>query len=1417
MQNTETILHHPTLSSQEILLLTEAAKVAYDNQASLPGWSVITPDLVNHGLPPNLITGNAYRKLAPPPPIIPNDADANATVFKNQDTLILAFRGTEFKILGDPNYWTRMLEFYDLFDPLFQALDKYTQANPPSRILVTGHSLGAAMADFYIKNHPNTAGISYSAVSVASPLASYDPADTRILNIGFENDPVYEITSGDLFGVQIGGADKNNATTNLYIDLDDKNIISVHNPENYIYATSRIFNSVYYDRIKRDSFVIIDQLNSALNVSDVYLITNEDAFILGEDNKADRITGDRKNDILEGLGGNDTLAGDIINSLSISGNDTLDGGAGNDVLEGKGKNDSLIGGAGNDVLDGGKGDSDVAVFSDDFANYQYSISTDRKTITFTHNLGTDGTDTLTNIEFARFGYNNGPSYLVSLPLEDGPETLIAGLNAFYSPTPNPNDKNEFGVESLKIATSMLDGNVNYKFNFSAIPLDTQYNIAFIIDTSASMDATELQQAKDAYINLANHFINNGLADVSNFAVISFSKNATSYANLTATQAISTIQGLTATTGLGTQYNDALYKGLNFFTSSPLKGATNLAYFASDGKSVAYDHYDPWTGEFLYQDPTYHQDAKNLRSVANVQAFGLYDSSDSGTVIQSQLDFVDSDHAVTLSNAPGSTAASQLQTALGKSGLISYIDKIEILKDGNVAKTILPNELTDSPLGLSYEGEIDGLNVDLNAQNQITAKAYFTNGTAPATLDSNVASGLEEATSDPLTNIAAGSAGNDDMILSQIDLGADGGVGDDKIIGNRYANQLNGGDGKDKITAYEGNDTITPGNGIDRVDGGDGIDTVVYADKQFNANNANIVRQVNKAVIVNNEDNLVNTEYIQFSDVRIDANTLQVVPILTSPDVTITEGDAGTKTAQFTFNLSSAASANVQFSYTTVDATALSGSDYVAQSGQVTIPVGQTSATINVTINGDTIFEPNEEFGLTLSGISGATFKDNLAEYNVAAKIENDDPVNYTPFSFGIPNTVVTTNAPNRSINLAELFLDIEDSTSNTPLTYSIQNNTNSALFDAVTIDGANQILLLDYKANTTGTSELTIRATDSGGLFVDTTFTVSAIAATSNNDTITGGDGNDYLDGNLGNDSISGLAGDDTLTGGAGIDTLIGGAGDDAYLVDTTTDTITENTEEGIDTVSTSVTYTLGATSNLENLTLTGSTTINGTGNQIDNVIVGNSVNNTLSGGGGDDTLTGSAGIDTLIGGDGYDVYNVDTTTDTITENANEGTDTVATSVTYGLGGSSNLENLTLTGNSTINGTGNALHNVILGNSANNTLSGGSGSDSLTGGDGVDTLIGANGNDFYTVDTATDTITENANEGTDTIISKVSYTLGANIENLNIIDSTAINGTGNTLNNTITGSTGNNALTGGDGNDTLDGAAGNDTLTGGTG
>ncbi|MBN9987472.1 M10 family metallopeptidase [Rhizobium laguerreae] len=287
--------------------------------------------------------------------------------------------------------------------------------------------------------------------------------------------------------------------------------------------------------------------------------------------------------------------------------------------------------------------------------------------------------------------------------------------------------------------------------------------------------------------------------------------------------------------------------------------------------------------------------------------------------------------------------------------------------------------------------------------------------------------------------------------------------------------------------------------------------------------------------------------------------------------------------------------------------------------------------------------------------------------------------------------------------------------------------------------------------------------------------------------------------------TITGGASHDVLNGGAGADSLIGGAGDDTYFVDNAADSVVENTDEGSDTVRTTLaSYMLG--SDVENLTYAGTVAFVGTGNSLDNTITGGAAIDTLSGGVGNDTLNGAAGADRLIGGAGGDTYIVDNAGDLVTENANEGVDTVRMNLSaYTLG--ANVENLTYIGTATFVGTGNLLDNVITGGVGADSLAGAAGNDTLIGGSGADKMSGGMGDDVYVVDIATDIMIENVNEGTDTVRTALSiYTLGNNVENLTYTGSASFTGTGNALANTITG---------GAGNDTLNGAAGADTLIGG--
>ena len=319
-------------------------------------------------------------------------------------------------------------------------------------------------------------------------------------------------------------------------------------------------------------------------------------------------------------------------------------------------------------------------------------------------------------------------------------------------------------------------------------------------------------------------------------------------------------------------------------------------------------------------------------------------------------------------------------------------------------------------------------------------------------------------------------------------------------------------------------------------------------------------------------------------------------------------------------------------------------------------------------------------------------------------------------------------------------------------------------------------------------------------------------------DTLNGGAGNDTLNGFAGNDTLNGGAGNDVLNGGVGADVMSGGTGNDTYYVDNAGDTVTENPNEGTDTVKTTLSsYTLGP--NVENLTFIGSGSFVGTGNVLANIITGGAGNDTLTGGGGNDTLiggngndvlNGGAGADVMSGGAGNDVYYVDNAADKVNEAAGQGTDTVYASVSYTLTAGSEIEYLRANAGAT------GL--TLTGNALNNTIVGGTGNDTLNGGTGADTMAGGPGNDTYYVDNPGDVVNEAAGAGTDTVkTTLLSEMLGANLENLTFIGSGNFTGTGNALNNVITGGAGNDTLNGGAGNDTLNGGNGNDVLVGGTG
>ncbi len=225
--------------------------------------------------------------------------------------------------------------------------------------------------------------------------------------------------------------------------------------------------------------------------------------------------------------------------------------------------------------------------------------------------------------------------------------------------------------------------------------------------------------------------------------------------------------------------------------------------------------------------------------------------------------------------------------------------------------------------------------------------------------------------------------------------------------------------------------------------------------------------------------------------------------------------------------------------------------------------------------------------------------------------------------------------------------------------------------------------------------------------------------------------------------------------------------------------------------------------------------------------------NDIVDGGDGADTINGGNGDDTLIGGAGDDYYTVGAIGDAIVEEADGGYDTVLASVSYSL--APFVEQLVLNGIAPLDGAGNSLDNRLHGNGyvnnlegldgndliygyeGDDTLGGGAGNDLLDGGLGDDRMEGNGGDDIYIVDSIGDAVVEAAGDGVDTVrvAGLASYTLGAEVENLNLLWGADFRGTGNGLANTLIGGTGNDTLIGRGGDDSLQGGDGNDFLVGG--
>ncbi|AFY58654.1 V8-like Glu-specific endopeptidase [Rivularia sp. PCC 7116] len=699
-----------------------------------------------------------------------------------------------------------------------------------------------------------------------------------------------------------------------------------------------------------------------------------------------------------------TNANDLPENAIIGGtaNDDIFGSYRRERIIGNDGNDRLFGGGANDRLEGGDG-VDQALFSEIFTNYDFTITDPLlPAFQFIHARGSqsDATDTTKDIEFGVFEFvdadengtdDDGNLFFVPLQVDPDDNTKLKD-GALITPEEDilDDEGNKIGTITVESPAWMFDGDVNYTLTLGS-EQGLLYNFAYIFDSSGSMSGTRIVEAKAAYQELTQSLIDDGIAANSEFAVVDFDSSASLFAPLDAPTTISTINGLVA--GGLTNFNSALVEAQNFFTSRN-NNATNIAYFLSDG---------------FNNGPDFSSSAAQLQQLAEVRAFGI------GNPSLSELNIVDSDDAVVLSD-PADLITEFNAATIDK----NIIERIDVKLAGTVVDTITPDQLIEDTLGLKFEGTIDGLEVTRTAENDVTFDVVFNDGTPTASLDYKITTGQEQVTQQTdngTKQIITFSVNQTDFVEStqsqsisqennQSNL--ENTVASQPVIREINANDLDNtiqvSDGQNTIFGNGGNDRFILLGGVNLVDGGVGIDTVEINKTQTDAGgvskNGNIVN-------IGTDNTLLNVEFIQFSDVRLAVDTLTVTPTLSlaNQGISLAEGNTGSTTATFTVNLSSTTTEDVVIDFATRSDNADAGTDFVENTGQLTIAAGQTSGDITLEILGDTDVEGDESVSLDLSVVSGGTFANGATTATAGVNIIDDDSVISIPITGGDPTVV----------------------------------------------------------------------------------------------------------------------------------------------------------------------------------------------------------------------------------------------------------------------------------------------------------------------------------------------------------------------------------------------------------------------------
>ncbi|MBC1305245.1 Calx-beta domain-containing protein, partial [Trichormus variabilis] len=583
------------------------------------------------------------------------------------------------------------------------------------------------------------------------------------------------------------------------------------------------------------------------------------------------------------------------------------------------------------------------------------------------------------------------------------------------------------------------------------------------------------------------------------------------------------------------------------------------------------------------------------------------------------------------------------------------------------------QLQDNDVVIDFVRGQDKIDVrNLNINDWATLQLLISNDGQDNALITTFSSGSQSRIK--LLNINPNLLQASDFIFNTVNL-------NQTIEGTNFADQLFGGLGNDTLRGFNGNDVLFGEQGDDRFEGGAGNDTfyggagndiAVYSGtrSQYQVTSSGGVFTVTDTVANRDGvDTLREVEQIQFSDQTITiGNTSPTITLAVSP-ASVTED--GTPNLIYTFTRTGSTTNALTVNYS-VAGTATLNTDY-AQSGATSFTA--TTGTITFAAGASTAI-------LTINPTADTT-----VESNETVALTLATGTGYTVGTTTAVTGTITnddTSPTGITINLSGSQTIVEGSTSPQNVTYTVTLS-----------QASSQIITVQYAtANGTATA---------GSDYTSTTGTL----------TFNPGETSKVINIPILNDSVNEANETFTLRLTSPTNATLG-------TTNTVTTTIT-------DTLSASVTTTLPT--NVENLTLTGTAAINGTGNAGNNVLTGNSGNNILSGGAGNDTYAF--------------VANAALGTDTITETATGGIDTIdfsgstgAVRVNLGVTTSqtvnSNLK-LILSANNVIeNATGGTGNDRLTGNALNNILAGGNGNDQLQGLAGNDTLWGGLGDDILT-------------------------------------------------------------------------------------